>query len=564
MSQVEQYLPLAPIELRNWKRYLVDTLISLAGALSATALVYLFNLSISFTIVFLVYASVIFLLAFLRGFCTAFMTALAAFFSFGLFVIPFPANIPSLTIEKWTFFLCVLVSAGLLGAHYSVSRKRAKRQELELRMLYQLMKDIDGKEDLEVQLQTIAASIVQIFGLWGVRDCSFLEKDGDEGLLLRAQAPQSVCVRQIPLDEESTILQAMKHGEPRVLYDASLISSHPGTTAIRFTVANTLIQQVPHRFVYIDPLKRGQEVIGGLRLIIEGDPQLFETNNPQTAYFRTFVDQAKSVIERAHLRHEKLQVETWRCTDELRASLIHSVSHDLRTPLSTIKIAASTLQQLGMHQDDELLQNCASNIQQEADRLNRLVTNLLGVSSIEGKTLYLEKELHPLDALIYNALGHMQALLQDRPIQTYLSDDLPPVEVDPTRTDEVLTNILENIVRYTPAQSPIEIRAQVSGEHILVSIADSGPGIAQSNLELIFDKFYRVKKQQYNDLLPAGSGLGLAICRGIIEAHGGRIWAANGENGGAIFSFTLPLSTVPLPLWEVEIHAKEGFLHPCD
>jgi two-component system sensor histidine kinase KdpD len=186
------------------------------------------------------------------------------------------------------------------------------------------------------------------------------------------------------------------------------------------------------------------------------------------------------------------------------------------------------------------------------------------VSSIEGKTLHLEKELHPLDALIYNALGHMQALLQDRPIQTYLPDDLPPVEVDPTRIDEVLTNILENIVRYTPAQSAIEIRAQVSGEHILVSIADLGPGIAQSNLELIFDKFYRVKKQQYNDLLPAGSGLGLAICRGIIEAHGGRIWAANGENGGAIFSFTLPLSTVPLPMWEVEIHAKEGSLHSCD
>ncbi|HZU03518.1 MAG TPA: ATP-binding protein [Ktedonobacteraceae bacterium] len=563
MSQVEQYLSLAPIELRNWKSYLADTWFALIGATSATFTVYKLDLFTSFTVIFLVYASMICILAFLRGFYAAFMSALLAFLSFGLFVIPFADDIPSHTSEKWVFFLCILVSTALIGT-FSVSRKRAKRQELELRMLYQLMKDIDGKEDLEVQLQTIAASIVQIFGSWGVRDCSFMEKGGDEGLLLRAQAPQSVCVRQIPLDEESTILQAMKHGEPRVLYDASFISSHPGATAIRFTVANTVIKQVPHRFVYIDPLKRGQEVIGGLRLIIEGDPQLFETNNPQTAYFRTFVDQAKSVIERAHLRHEKLQVETWRCTDELRASLIHSVSHDLRTPLSTIKIAASTLQQLGMHQDDELLQNCASNIQQEADRLNRLVTNLLGVSSIEGKTLYLEKELHPPDALIYNALGHMQTLLQDRPIQLYLPDDLPPVEVDPTRIDEVLTNILENIVRYTPARSPIEIRAQVSGEHILVSIADSGPGIAQSNLELIFDKFYRVKKQQYNDLLPAGSGLGLAICRGIIEAHGGRIWAANGENGGAIFSFTLPLSTVPLPMWEVEIHAKEGFLHPCD
>src|SRR5205823_13580484 len=120
---------------------------------------------------------------------------------------------------------------------------------------------------------------------------------------------------------------------------------------------------------------------------------------------------------------------------------------------------------LGIHQGDQFLQSCASNIQQEADRLNRLVTNLLDVSSIEGKTLHLEKELHPLDALIYNAQGHMQALLQDRPIQMHLPDDLPVVEVDPTLIDEVLTNILENIVRYTPAQSPVQIRAQVDGEY---------------------------------------------------------------------------------------------------
>src|SRR5437763_1071513 len=171
MSQVEQYLSLAPIEIRNWKRYLLDTLISLAGALSATFIVYKFDLSTSFTVVFLVYAPMICVLAFLRGFYTAFMTALLAFLSFGLFVIPFAADIPSHTIEKWVFFLCALVGTALIGTFCSVSRKRAKRQELELRMLYQLMKDIDGKEDLEVQLQTIAASIVQVFGLWGVRDC---------------------------------------------------------------------------------------------------------------------------------------------------------------------------------------------------------------------------------------------------------------------------------------------------------------------------------------------------------------------------------------------------------
>lgn len=149
----------------------------------------------------------------------------------------------------------------------------------------------------------------------------------------------------------------------------------------------------------------------------------------------------------------------------------------------------------------------------------------------------------------------MQALLCNRPIKIYLPDDLPPVKIEPTRIDQVLTNILENVVRHTPARSPVEINVQVDDGSILISVADHGSGISPSNLELIFDKFYRVKRQ-YNDILPEGSGLGLAICKGIIEAHGGRIWAANREGGGAIFSFTLPLSST-----EVKVHAKEGLTY---
>src|SRR5204863_2072726 len=242
--------------------------------------------------------------------------------------------------------------------------------------------------------------------------------------------------------------------------------------------------------------------IGVLRLVIEDDPRLFpreeklgmerERPNSQTAFFWTFLDQATSVIERARLRRESLQIEVLRRTDELRAALLSSVSHDLRTPLSSIKAAASSLLQEDVHWDDEARRSFALAIEHEADRLNRLVGNLLDMSRIEGGALKPEKEWYPVDELIHDVLGHMQPILQGRIVQTHLPDDLPPVELDYLEMDQVLTNLIENAVRYTPPESPIEVSAQIDGEQMVISVADRGPGIPQADKERIFDKFYRV------------------------------------------------------------------------
>ncbi|HYT37296.1 MAG TPA: ATP-binding protein, partial [Ktedonobacteraceae bacterium] len=117
--------------------------------------------------------------------------------------------------------------------------------------------------------------------------------------------------------------------------------------------------------------------------------------------------------------------------------------------------------------------------------------------------------------------------------------DLPPVQLDYLQIDQVLTNLIENAVRYTPSDSPIEISAHVQGDQMVISIADRGPGIPPADLERVFDKFYRVLGRTAGR--PTGSGLGLAVSRGLVEAHGGRIWAENREGGGAVFRFTLPL-----------------------
>lgn len=161
------------------------------------------------------------------------------------------------------------------------------------------------------------------------------------------------------------------------------------------------------------------------------------------------------------------------------------------------------------------------------------------MSRIEGGALKPEKEWYPVDELIHDVLGNMQQLLLNRDVQTLIPDDLPPVQLDYLEIEQVLTNLIDNAVRYTPSDTPIHVSAHIEGDQMVISVADRGPGIPPADLERVFDKFYRVLGRSSER--PTGSGLGLAVSKGLIEAHGGRIWAENREGGGTVFRFTLPL-----------------------
>lgn len=203
-------------------------------------------------------------------------------------------------------------------------------------------------------------------------------------------------------------------------------------------------------------------------------------------------------------------------------------------------MAGTSLIQKEVQRDEEVVSSFASVIVHESDRLNRLVENLLDMSRIEGGALCPKKVWYPLEGLILDVSDRMQYLLQRRAIQTSFPDHLPPVELDYVQIDQVITNLLENAVYYTPAGSPIDVTVQTLEEKVLVSIADRGPGIPPSERESIFDKFYRVLGTPHTSDHTRGSGLGLAVCRGLVEAHGGRIWVEAREGGGAIFCFTFP------------------------
>jgi two-component system, OmpR family, sensor histidine kinase KdpD len=227
-------------------------------------------------------------------------------------------------------------------------------------------------------------------------------------------------------------------------------------------------------------------------------------------------------------------------TERLRNSLLSSVSHDLRTPLATITGAASTILETGSRLDAGTHKELLESIREEADRLNRLVQNLLEMTRLESGALQLRKEWHPLEEVIGAALNHLGKRLGDRRVDTSLPPDLPLVPIDDVLIEQVLVNLLDNAIKYTPAASPIRIMATATDEAVTVEVADRGPGLPRGGEDKVFEKFYR-------GLPPdgRGAGLGLAICQGIVKAHGGHIWAQNLPEGGVAFLFTLPLAGTP-------------------
>jgi two-component system sensor histidine kinase KdpD len=178
-------------------------------------------------------------------------------------------------------------------------------------------------------------------------------------------------------------------------------------------------------------------------------------------------------------------------------------------------------------------------ISEEADRLNRLIRNLLDMTRLESGAVQVQKEWHAMEEIVGAALARLDDRLREHPVTTHIAADLPLVPLGSMLIEQVLVNLLENAIKYTPPGSPIEISAQITDGHVLVQVADRGPGIPSGDQERIFDKFYRARPTG------GGVGLGLTVCRGIVQAHGGRIWARNREGGGAVFEFTLPLEGKP-------------------
>jgi len=242
-------------------------------------------------------------------------------------------------------------------------------------------------------------------------------------------------------------------------------------------------------------------------------------------------------MERARAVEQLGQTEAAREGERLRTALLDSVTHDLRTPLTSIKASVTNLltnPALTENQRHELL----TIINEESDRLNRMVGEAAEMARLDAGEVELKLEPLRIDEVINAALKHCKSVLGNRTIQIKIPEGLPRVRVDLSRAKEVLVQLLENANQYSPAEQPITISAELSGGFVTTSVADRGAGIGDPEQSLIFEKFYRGEDQRYS---VQGTGMGLPIAKAIVEAHGGSISLMSQRGHGSVFSFTLPV-----------------------
>lgn len=293
------------------------------------------------------------------------------------------------------------------------------------------------------------------------------------------------------------------------------------------------------------PIHNEDKVLGVLALMPVNLRRVFLPE--QQKLLETFLRQIGQAVarvrfsEQARITHMQMEAE------RLRNSLLSAISHDLRTPLATIIGSASTLVEGENYLQPQDKLDLSRAIVDEAERMSNLVNNILDMARLDAGVVELNKQWHPVEEIIGTVLTRLQKPLAGRQVKVKLPPGMPMVFADAVLIEQVLINLLENAVRYTPAGSELNISVETSANAVEIAVADHGPGIPKGREDRLFEKFYQAR----HEAAQSGVGLGLAICRAIVEVHGGHIHARNRPGGGAVFTFVLPIDQPP-PIMETE------------
>ena len=265
----------------------------------------------------------------------------------------------------------------------------------------------------------------------------------------------------------------------------------------------------------------------------------------------SMVRQVAMAIERSLLAEEIVAAQLDAETERIRNAVLSTVSHDLRSPLSIIGSASSTLLEHGERLNPRARHEMAKIVNDEARRLNDLLKSLLDVTRLESGGLKLNRDWESLEEVVGSVLSRIDESMGSRHLLTNVPSNLPLLNMDATLIEQVLMNLVDNAIKYSGNEGPIEVGVAIDpGREAVVSVTDHGRGIAESELPRVFDKFYRVSEH-----LGSGLGLGLTIARGIVQAHGGRMWAAQTPGGGLTMQFALPIGGRAPEMAEAELSA---------
>ena len=271
-------------------------------------------------------------------------------------------------------------------------------------------------------------------------------------------------------------------------------------------------------------------------LLIAAESERRRAAEQREAELRSLYEEVRAIgAERSRLADEAARVELLEHIDSQRSALLRSVSHDLRTPLATIRAVASDLRD-GTVYDEDTRTELLATVCDEVERLDRLVANLLSLSRVEAGALRPERQAVPFDELVIDRVRRLARMFRQVRVDVRLADR-PLVDGDYTQLDQVLTNLLENAARHAPQGSTVRVDGCRRDGMLEVRVSDEGAGVAEWEVDRIFEPFRRGEGS-------TSSGVGLAICKAIVEAHGGRIWVERTAGGGATFVFTLPVREV--------------------
>jgi two-component system sensor histidine kinase KdpD len=288
-----------------------------------------------------------------------------------------------------------------------------------------------------------------------------------------------------------------------------------------------------------EPLRTSKGIVGVLGIRPKDSGSFLTPEQRQT--LSAFANHAALALERGSLVEQAREAELLQATEKLQTALLNSISHDLRTPLVSVTGALTSLDEQSDLLNEEQRKNLVVTARGEAERLNRLVGNLLSMTRIESGAIQLRREPGDIEDVIGTALEQLGKRVAGHEVRVSVPRGFPLVQMDFTLIVQVVVNLLENALKYSAAGSPIEVTASLAGGNARLEVADRGVGIPPEDLARVFDKFYRVQRPES----VGGTGLGLSISKGIVEAHHGSIGARGREGGGAILSVELPLDAEP-------------------
>ena len=484
------------------------------------------------------YLLVVLAAATLGGLGPGIFTSVAGFLAFNFFFLPpyytFVVGSPQDVVALFVFLIVAGVTSELVGRLQERERE-ARRRATEAGALSDLSTQLLSEFTLDTALATVVEQMTRVFDL---RSAAMLLPDTAGDLRLQHVYPD---------DADTLYLINREHVAVAAHVFATGVATGVGTSHRTFRPhgpgsGKGYAQPRDRRVLYL-PVRTARRPVG-----VMGVTAGYTANftDEERRLLATFANQAALAIDRARLIEEATRAAALEEADHLKSALLAAVSHDLRTPLASIKASATSLLQEDIVWNAATQREFLTAIDEETDRLTRLVSSLLDLTRIQGGALKPEKEWYAIGELVASVTDRLAPLRSSHPLRVQVTPGLPIIAFDFIEVGQVLTNLIENAAKYSDPGTEIDIDADHIEVGLRIRVRDHGFGIPATDLPHVFDPFYRVRSDRRTRHI-GGAGIGLAICKGFIEAHGGTIGVESSVGEGSTFTFTLPLDTPRSP-----------------